>query len=118
MTTTARAVESAIVELKRVLGARANETAAVREHHSHGESYHAPAAPDVVCYPATLDEVVEIVRISARFQVPIVPFGAGTSLEGHVQAGGLQGIEKDASGNLYVVDAIGNKVLKISPLAN
>ena len=86
MTTTARAVESAIVELKRVLGARANETAAVREHHSHGESYHAPAAPDVVCYPATLDEVVEIVRISARFQVPIVPFGAGTSLEGHVQA--------------------------------
>src|SRR5688572_21827356 len=86
MTTTARAVESAIVELKRVLGARANETAAVREHHSHGESYHAPAAPDVVCYPATLDEVVEIVRISARFQVPFVPFGAGTSLEGHVQA--------------------------------
>jgi D-lactate dehydrogenase (cytochrome) len=86
MTTTARAIESAIVELKRVLGARANETAAVREHHSHGESYHAPAAPDVVCYPGTLDEVVEIVKISARFQVPIVPFGAGTSLEGHVQA--------------------------------
>jgi D-lactate dehydrogenase (cytochrome) len=58
----------------------------VREHHSHGESYHPPAAPDVVCFPSTAEEVVEIVRISARFGVPIVPFGAGTSLEGHVQA--------------------------------
>jgi len=59
---------------------------AVREHHSHGESYHPPAAPDVVCFPSTAEEVVEIVRISARFHLPIVPFGAGTSLEGHVQA--------------------------------
>jgi D-lactate dehydrogenase (cytochrome) len=39
-----------------------------------------------VCFPATLDEVVAIVKISARCGVPIVPFGAGTSLEGHVQA--------------------------------
>jgi D-lactate dehydrogenase (cytochrome) len=58
----------------------------VRDHHSHGESYHPPAAPDVVCFPTTTDEVVEILRISARFQVPVVPFGAGTSLEGHVHA--------------------------------
>jgi D-lactate dehydrogenase (cytochrome) len=39
-----------------------------------------------VCFPSSVDEVVEIVRIAARHQVPIVPFGAGTSLEGHVQA--------------------------------
>jgi D-lactate dehydrogenase (cytochrome) len=39
-----------------------------------------------VCFPSTAEEVVEIVRISARFHLPIVPFGAGTSLEGHVQA--------------------------------
>jgi D-lactate dehydrogenase (cytochrome) len=86
MTTTARAVENAVAELKRVLGPRANEAAAVREHHSHGESYHTPAAPDVVCFPDSLDEVVEIVKISSRFQVPLIPYGAGTSLEGHVQA--------------------------------
>jgi D-lactate dehydrogenase (cytochrome) len=80
------AVEAAVVELKQLLGARANDSLAVREHHSHGESYHPPAAPDVVCFPATTQEVAEIVRISARCQVPVIPFGAGTSLEGHVHA--------------------------------
>jgi D-lactate dehydrogenase (cytochrome) len=82
----ASAMEQAIVELKERLGARANDTPAVREHHSHGESYHVPSPPDVVCFPRTTDEVAEILRISARFQLPVVPFGAGTSLEGHVNA--------------------------------
>jgi D-lactate dehydrogenase (cytochrome) len=77
---------SAIEALKELLGTRANDTPAVREHHSRGESYHPPAAPDVVCFPRTTDEVAGILKISARFQVPVVPFGAGTSLEGHVHA--------------------------------
>jgi D-lactate dehydrogenase (cytochrome) len=80
------AVESAIRELRALLGSRASDAAAVREHHSHGESYHAPAAPDVVCFPHTTDEVAAILAISARRQIPVVPFGAGTSLEGHVNA--------------------------------
>ena len=79
-------IDAAIAELKALLGPRATDAMTVREHHSHGESYHPPAAPDVVCFPSTAEEVVEIVRISARFELPIVPFGAGTSLEGHVQA--------------------------------
>jgi D-lactate dehydrogenase (cytochrome) len=79
-------VDAAVAELKALLGPRATDAMTVREHHSHGESYHPPAAPDVVCFPSTAEEVVEIVRISARFDLPIVPFGAGTSLEGHVQA--------------------------------
>jgi D-lactate dehydrogenase (cytochrome) len=79
-------IGAAVAELKALLGPRATDAIAVREHHSHGESYHPPAAPDVVCFPSTAEEVVEIVRISARFHLPIVPFGAGTSLEGHVQA--------------------------------
>jgi D-lactate dehydrogenase (cytochrome) len=82
----ARPVFAAIAELKRVLGDRASDAPAVLEHHSHGESYHAPAAPDIVCFPHTTDEVATIAAISARFGVPIVPFGAGTSLEGHVHA--------------------------------
>jgi D-lactate dehydrogenase (cytochrome) len=85
-TPSAGAVEAAVAELKRLLDTRASDGAAVRDHHSHGESYHPPAAPDVVCFPTTTEEVVEIVRISARYQLPVVPFGAGTSLEGHVQA--------------------------------
>ena len=85
MTTSAATLE-AVRDLKALLGARASDADAVREHHSKGESYHAPAAPDVVCFPTSTEEVVEIVRISQRFQLPVVPFGAGSSLEGHVQA--------------------------------
>ncbi len=85
-TSTRASTDSAIAALKHLLGARANDTAAVREHHSHGESYHTPAAPDVVCFPHTTDEVSAIVKIAAAHHLPIVPFGAGTSLEGHVNA--------------------------------
>jgi D-lactate dehydrogenase (cytochrome) len=82
----AQGIENAIDDLRRVLGDRVSDTPAVREHHSRGESYHSPAAPDVVCFPRTTDEVAAIVAISQRLQLPIVPFGAGTSLEGHVHA--------------------------------
>ena len=81
-----RRVDEAIAELKRVLGPRANDAEVVREHHSRGESYHPPAAPDIVCFPASAAEVVEIVRVSQRFELPIIPYGAGSSLEGHVHA--------------------------------
>ena len=103
-TRSAGAVEAAVADLKRLLDTRASDGAAVREHHSHGESYHPPAAPDVVCFPATTEEVVEIVRISARYQVPVVPFGAGTSLEGHVQAlrGGITIDLREMNGVLRV----------------
>jgi D-lactate dehydrogenase (cytochrome) len=86
LTRSASAIAAATGELKTLLGSRCSDTEAVRDHHSHGESYHPPAAPDVVCFPATTAEVVEIVGISARYQLPVIPFGAGTSLEGHVQA--------------------------------
>src|SRR6185436_15544107 len=82
----AQPIEVAILRLKELLGPRASDALSVREHHSHGESYHAAAAPDVVCLPRTTEEVQAIVAISAACQVPIVPFGAGTSLEGHVHA--------------------------------
>ena len=82
----ASSIEQAIAALKQQLGARANDAPAVREHHSHGESYHTPAAPDVVCFPHTTDEVAAILKVSAAHRVPVIAFGAGTSLEGHVNA--------------------------------
>ena len=82
----ARAVEAAADELRRLLGERVSDAAAVREHHSRGESYHAPAPPDIVCFPGSTEEVAAIARVSQRFGLALVPFGAGTSLEGHVQA--------------------------------
>ncbi len=79
-------IADAVRELQTLLGSRTSVAEIVREHHSHGESYHAPAAPDVVCFPHTTEEVSEICKVSAKYGVPVIPFGAGTSLEGHVNA--------------------------------
>lgn len=68
------------------LGDRCTTAAAAREHHSRGESWHAPGLPDVVVYPLSTDEVSAIVRECAERRMPIVPFGMGSSLEGHVNA--------------------------------
>jgi D-lactate dehydrogenase (cytochrome) len=65
---------------------RVSRSSAVRETHAHDESYHTPAAPDLVVFPHTTGEVVAIVARCRAARVPIVPFGAGTSLEGHVAA--------------------------------
>ena len=81
-TTTTRA--ALIEELRRIAAAGLMTTDAVREHHSRGESHHAAYLPDAVAFPETNEAVQAIVRACARHQCPIVPFGAGSSLEGHV----------------------------------
>jgi len=58
----------------------------VLEQHGHDESFHPSAAPDAVVMARGTDEAAAIVRACARHRAPIVPFGAGTSLEGHVAA--------------------------------
>ena len=79
-------IEAALADLREFLGDRVSAAEAVREHHSHGEDTHTPALPDLVCFPQTTEEVSRIAKVSARCGLPIIPFGAGTSLEGHVQA--------------------------------
>lgn len=75
---------SAISDLSALLGDRLSVSSGVRDHHSHDESWHHPAQPDAVCFPHTTEEVQDIVRICAKHAVPIIPYGVGTSLEGHV----------------------------------
>lgn len=58
----------------------------VRDLHGRDESWHPSAPPDAVVFPRNTEEAVEIVKICSRHGVPIIPFGAGTSLEGHVAA--------------------------------
>lgn len=73
-------------ELQAFLGPRVTTSETQREHHSHGESYHAPAMPDIVCFPQTTGEISDIMRISAPHALAVIPFGAGTSVEGNVNA--------------------------------
>jgi D-lactate dehydrogenase (cytochrome) len=72
--------------LRARLGARATDAAGVVEAHGRSEAYHRPHAPDMVAFPETTDDVVAIVGICAAHRVPMVPFGAGTSLEGNAAA--------------------------------
>jgi D-lactate dehydrogenase (cytochrome) len=82
----AAALAPLIDELRAVLGDRTSTSDAVREHHSHGESWITPAAPDAVVFPISTAEVAATVSACARHRVPMVPFGMGSSLEGHVHA--------------------------------
>ena len=72
--------------LQELLGDRITTSMAVREQHGRGEDYFKPVPSDAVCFPETTEEVAEIVKICAAHHTPIIPFGTGTSLEGHVTA--------------------------------
>src|SRR6185312_2252651 len=58
--------------------------AALREQHSHGEDPQPRVLPDAVAFVATSDEAARLLALCNAAGVPVVPFGAGTSLEGHV----------------------------------
>jgi D-lactate dehydrogenase (cytochrome) len=58
----------------------------VREHHGKDESYFPYAPPDAVVFASSTEEVRDIVNICRRHRVPMIPFGVGTSLEGHILA--------------------------------
>ncbi len=77
----ARTLES---QLRDLLGDRFAVTGSEIERHSHDEAHSPPASPDAVAFPESPEEVVEIVRHCGEHRCPITPFGAGTSLEGHV----------------------------------
>ena len=73
-------------ELQKLLGERLSMSNSVREQHGRDESFHASAPPEAVAFVENNEEVAEIVRICVQYQKPIIPFGTGTSLEGHVAA--------------------------------
>jgi len=75
-----------LTRLHDICGTRVSTGAAVREHHSHGESWHPPGLPDAVVFPESTDEVSRVVAACGAARAPIVPFGMGSSLEGHVNA--------------------------------
>src|SRR5690606_11404745 len=69
-------------------GERFQTGQAIRTQHSHTTTYLPSQAPDGVVFVRSTGEVQEILRVCAEHRVPVVPFGIGTSLEGHVNAPG------------------------------
>ncbi len=72
--------------LKQQFGDRLQTGQSIREQHGHTTTWIRNQPPDAVVFAQSTQEVSEIVKICARHEVPIVPFGTGTSLEGHVNA--------------------------------
>lgn len=78
---------SAFVErLDATFGKRFSTAEAVRAHHGHDESHFPDALPDAVIWPHSTEEVVTVVEACREYHVPIIPFGVGSSLEGHILA--------------------------------
>ena len=75
-----------LAELAQRLGDRLSVARPVREHHGTDISSYPVTPPDAVVFAENTDEVVAIVQACARHRVPMIPFGTGTSVEGHVLA--------------------------------
>ena len=77
---------SLLTELRQLLGDRLSTASAVCAQHGKDESYHAPHSPDAVAFARSAQEVAAIVRLCSNYKTPVIAFGTGTSLEGHVAA--------------------------------
>jgi len=82
----ADAAQVVIRELKARFGSRAVTSLAVREQHGNTATAVETQPPDAVVFPHSSEEVADIVKLCAAHQVPVIAFGTGTSLEGHVNA--------------------------------
>ncbi|MDK3017386.1 FAD-binding oxidoreductase [Pseudodonghicola flavimaris] len=79
-------IETTVGILKQRFGDRCQTGLSIREQHGHTTTYIQNQIPDAVVFPESTEEVSEIVRTCAEHKVPVIPFGTGTSLEGHVNA--------------------------------
>ncbi len=83
----ARPLPNEFVELlKQTFDERASFAAAVREHHGRDESPFSPVPPDAVVFAQSTEDVAALVALCAEFRVPVIAYGVGSSLEGHLLA--------------------------------
>ncbi|WP_273726542.1 FAD-binding oxidoreductase [Brucella gallinifaecis] len=79
-------IATAVAILKQRFGERAQTGQAIRDQHGHTTTYVPTQAPDIVIFAHNTQDVQDIVRICAEHKVPVIAFGAGSSLEGQVNA--------------------------------
>jgi len=101
-----QAVATAIGILTQRFGERLSTSLALRQQHAHTTTWIPVEAPDAVVFAESEDDVVETVKVAAAYGVPVIPFGTGTSLEGHVNAhfGGIS-IDTSRMNRLLAVHA-------------
>lgn len=75
-----------LMQLRGIVGDRLSTVDAILEQHGRDESFHPVMPPDAVVFAQSTDEVRQVVSLCAAADIPIIPFGTGTSLEGHVAA--------------------------------
>ena len=78
--------DACLSALQAAFGPRCSTAAAVREQHGRDESTYPTTPPDAVVFCESTDDVVQVVRVAAQYKVPVIPFGVGSSLEGHLLA--------------------------------
>ncbi|MBZ7922425.1 FAD-binding protein [Ensifer adhaerens] len=98
-------ITAAKQELAARFGDRLQTGEAIRAQHAHTTTYIPAQLPDAVVFAESAEDVREIVRIAARHKVPLIPFGTGSSLEGHINA---------PNGGISVDLARMNKVLEVN----
>ncbi len=76
--------QSTIKALKDSLGDRVSTGSSVLDLHASDEAHYRPVRPDAVVFPESTDDIVQIVRHCSAHQCPMIPYGVGTSLEGHI----------------------------------
>ena len=78
--------EAFVATLRQRFGDQLSLAAAVREHHGRDESTYAPMPPDAVVFARSTDDAVALVNLCAEHRVPVIAYGVGSSLEGHLLA--------------------------------
>ena len=78
-------------EIQSLLGDRFSIAESTRSNYARGEDIFDPILPLGIAFPNTTEEISKIVKICNKYSIPIIPFGTGTSLEGHV-LGNTKGI--------------------------
>ncbi|WP_185804471.1 FAD-binding oxidoreductase [Pontivivens nitratireducens] len=96
-------IQTAVEELSKALGQKVQTGASIRALHGGNESYFDEVLPDAVVFPDSTADVQRVVQICAAHDCPIVPWGTGTSLEGHALAV-RGGISLDMSSMAAVVE--------------